>query len=256
MEEEIKKRGDIPRVDFICVGGNKCATTWLSELLRGHPEVNVSENKEPFFFDKNFNKGFKWYADNWSDGNKKGLKGEFSTSYLYTGAIKKIAKYYPNVKIIIMLRNPKERAISHLKHSAREADCYDYESLIEKDPSIIGNSLYSKNIKRIFDNYKKKQIHIIFYDDVCTKPEEVYSEVCKYLDISPGYTPTALNRIVGANYKPRFRSIDKIKQRAYYLLKEYQLGWIINLSTKWGIGKLYKPGSEGFKPVSCRTMHL
>ena len=53
-------------LDFVCIGGTKCGTTWLSQMLTANPEINVSVNKEPCYFSGNYHKGAKWYAKNWA----------------------------------------------------------------------------------------------------------------------------------------------------------------------------------------------
>ena len=95
-------------VDFIGVGAEKAGTTWLTRMLNAHPEINLSEPKEIFFFNKNnyydqihkinpnYQKGLEWYAKRFLHCEVGKIKGEFSTSYLWDeSAAKRIYKEFP-----------------------------------------------------------------------------------------------------------------------------------------------------------------
>lgn len=106
-------------IDFICIGANKSGTTWLYEMVRQHPEICVSKVKEPHFYSHNYDKGYEWYFNLWkTEINQK--TGEFSTTYFNSVlALDRIVKDNPDVKIVLLLRDPLSRAYSHLKHLLR-----------------------------------------------------------------------------------------------------------------------------------------
>src|SRR5690554_4713037 len=92
---------------FIGVGAMKCATTWLSECLRYHPEVFVSDIKELHFFSTNYDKGSEWYLNNFKNAKSKKAIGEFSVSYMDSPLYaERMADLLGSVKIIISVRNP------------------------------------------------------------------------------------------------------------------------------------------------------
>ena len=68
-------------LDFACIGATKAGTTWLSHVLRQHPELNVSINKGPCYFSNHYELGLEWNARNSID--REGLKGAFSNHYLF-----------------------------------------------------------------------------------------------------------------------------------------------------------------------------
>ena len=126
--------------DFIIPGAAKSGTTTLYRVLAGHPELYFPENrKEPFYFsfggeapvyeDRAFVNHLIWntreYLDLYRGAGDDQLAGDASTSYLYTHkeAIRNMRALYGNqlreVKIIILLRNPVQRAYSHYTYLVR-----------------------------------------------------------------------------------------------------------------------------------------
>ena len=114
------------KVDFFIVGAPKAGTTSLYHYLNEHPEISMSSQKEPDYFSdadiqnegmyygKNRIDTIKKYHSLFDDNSESKLKGEASVSYLfYKNVPQKIKAYNPDSKIIIMLRNPIERAFSH-----------------------------------------------------------------------------------------------------------------------------------------------
>ena len=129
--------------DFLIIGAQKAATTWLWDILDSHPDTDLPHTKEIHFFGgvENYNKGKEWYYNHFKDLDKTKLTGEASTSYLYDympywnnssnlievdrslPAIPQlITKEMPSAKIIVMLRDPVSRAISAYKHNMRKAN--------------------------------------------------------------------------------------------------------------------------------------
>src|SRR5687767_9665111 len=105
--------------NFVGVGAQKCATTWLSVCLRRHPEVFMSVPKEIRFFDadENWAKGVDWYLDHFNNSQNYKARGEFSPSYLsHPVSAERIKSVLGTVKILVSLRNPATRFISHYKH--------------------------------------------------------------------------------------------------------------------------------------------
>lgn len=98
--------------DFIIIGAQKSGTTSLFNYLRQHPGTALPEQKEIHFFDKQYQKGAEWYFNHFPDLNK--ITGEATPYYLYHPyAAKRIANICPKAKLIVLLRNPIDRAYSH-----------------------------------------------------------------------------------------------------------------------------------------------
>src|SRR5687767_11173390 len=103
---------------FVGIGGMKCATTWLSECLRYHPEIFMSTPKEIHFFgsESNWDKGVDWYLEHFRGSEGYKAVGEFSPSYLPRPiTAEQIRNTLGPVKILTTLRSPITRFISHYK---------------------------------------------------------------------------------------------------------------------------------------------
>jgi hypothetical protein len=106
------------QADFIITGVMKGGTTILYDFITSHPDVNKAIKKEIHYFSLNYDRGDKWYSEHFIDNTN--LNGEASPTYFDLATSKTIPtminRHNPNVKIIVILRDPVERAISHYNH--------------------------------------------------------------------------------------------------------------------------------------------
>lgn len=102
----------------VCVGAQKAATTTLFKMMQKHPEVCTTIEKETGFFyqDVQFSKGCEWFFDSCfpADRENKECFFEADPNYLYfERCIDRIFSCDPAAQIIVMLRDPVDRAFSH-----------------------------------------------------------------------------------------------------------------------------------------------
>jgi hypothetical protein len=229
------------QVDFFCVGGNKCGTTWLSEMARQHPDLNVSSNKEPQFFDNNWDKGWDWYARNWTE--KTGAKGEFSTSYLQKqDAIERIAEHFPDAKIIAVLRQPLDRAISHFRQILRMNDRGgdDHATFLEKWPTVVRCSTYASKIGLYGEKFPPHQVKILLYDQIKNQPRETLQQVFRFLGVDPEFSPPGLDQVIGKGFAPRSRAAEKLRVQAYRMLQRMELYNVIVFFKRIGLAEWFR----------------
>ena len=119
--------------NFMCLGAAKSGTTTLFDVLRQHPDVYIPAFKEPHFFDipENYNNGIEWYEKNYFSKADKRIIADFTPSYFFEKETpKRIFKGIGSeIKFVVLLRNPVDRAYSHYLHSVRD----DYENLSFKE---------------------------------------------------------------------------------------------------------------------------
>jgi len=204
--------------DFIIIGANKAATTSLSYYLSCHPEVYMSRVKEPMFFTTHpsdsateiheadlekpfFTSTLPEYSSMFDDapGTAKSF-GEASTAYLANPhiAARAIKKIVPNVKLIAVLREPVQRAISAYKmYCGNGFEDRSFSEIVDgarnqltingaqggKD--YIRNGLYSQLLEPFTKLFPPSQLLILKYDDLESKGTEFMASVCKYLELSP-----------------------------------------------------------------------
>ena len=195
------------KVDFFIVGAPKAGTTSLYHYLSEHPQVEMSSQKEPdYFSDKAIHEQGMYYAKNRVDTLDKYeslfvqkesvVYGEASVSYLfYENVAEDIKKYNPNAKIIIMLRDPIERAFSHYLMDYRLGLISDsFENVLAKISKhknahlfyqqYIEVSKYAKQIQRYLVFFEKDNILFIDYEDFKINVSKTVDQVYNFLNIS------------------------------------------------------------------------
>ena len=111
--------------NYLFIGAAKSATTTFFDILKKHEDIFVPKFKEPHFFniDENYLKGLDWYKKTYfKDINNESIIIDFTPTYLYYKlcAERIFDSLGPNVKFVIILRNPVDRAYSHYNHSKRD----------------------------------------------------------------------------------------------------------------------------------------
>ncbi|HIG32124.1 MAG TPA: sulfotransferase [Flavobacteriales bacterium] len=196
------------KVDFFIVGAPKAGTTSLYHYLNEHPQIEMSLQKEPdYFSDAAIQKQGIYYGKNRIDTEEKYntlfntqkkdvIFGEGSVSYLfYPNVAQDIKAYNPIAKIIIMLRNPIDRAFSHYLMDYRLGLVSDsFEDIINKKSKHKNAHLfyqqyikvgeYATQLKRYFDVFDKENILLIDYEDFKSDVVGTVDLVYSFLNVS------------------------------------------------------------------------
>lgn len=112
MDSKSNRVGRWP--DFLIIGVQKGGTSSLFSWLGWHPSVRLPVDKEIHYFDYNYSRGAEWYRDQFPAADLPVLSGEASPYYIFHPlAADRIARDCPEVKLIVLLRDPVARAYSH-----------------------------------------------------------------------------------------------------------------------------------------------
>ena len=197
------------RPTFFMIGAPKCGTTALYSWLNAHPQICMSQPKEPQFFAEDIF-GHQRNITNLEDylrcfENKTVVKqaGEASTCYLASrSAPEQIKTFSPNAKIVVMLRNPievmyslhSERVFSHMETISDFASAVD--STAERTwsagrfrgqpvirPSYREMVRFSDQIRRYMDLFGSSYIHVILFEDMLSSPVEAYKGTLDFLGL-------------------------------------------------------------------------
>lgn len=207
--------------NFIIVGVQRGGTTSLYEYLIQHPYVAPAFKKEIHFFDNNFRKGVFWYRAHFpfllckysfNQRRKIDLVTGEATPYYFSHphAPYRIFKVVPRVKIIILLRNPVDRAYSQYHHERKiGVETLSFEEAIEKEKqrlqgeaekmledenyysfnhqhySYLSRGIYVDQIKVWMNLFSREQILILKSEDLYNDPPTIYNKVIKFLNLSP-----------------------------------------------------------------------
>jgi len=195
--------------DFLVVGSARAGTTSLQRYLRQHPGLFLPKLKEPCFFsfaeDKATYKHGKFafavrdpkkYLDLFETAEKEQVRGEISTPYLYLyeKTIANIRKYHPHadqLKILILLRNPADRAFSQYMWRVRDGrEPLSFEEAIAAEQKrkqegysfdyfYTDRGFYFSQVKAYLDAFQN--VKIVLLDDLKERPMEMLSEICEFL---------------------------------------------------------------------------
>jgi hypothetical protein len=232
--------------NFICIGAPKCGTTTSYDILKQHPDVSLLSFKKPHFFDidKNYKEGYNWYLKEYfTDVDDNKAIGEFTPSYFIIPKVsnrifKNLGK---NLKFILILRNPVDRAYSQYLHAKRDLlDELSFEDAISEEKnrlikanlnnddisyikySYINGGLYYEQIKRYLKIFPKNNIKLlIFENDIVNNIDDTIIEIEKFLNIEEN----KLNTIIKSNpaSQPRFKYINKFLYEKNMLKKIMKL---------------------------------
>lgn len=192
------------KVNFFIVGAPKCATTSLHRYLDKHPDIFMSIPKETNFFsseeilsqklfyDEKIIKTKSEYEEVFAGAYSGQLLGEASVSYLfYSEAARKIRAHNPDAKIIIMIRDPVERAFSHFLMDQRLGYCnHSLESILENRDGLslyyqqyVLVGLYHDQIKRYIDLFGSENVFVALDEDLAVDGENLLSSLCDFLGL-------------------------------------------------------------------------
>lgn len=194
--------------NFFFVGAPKCGTTSIAYYLAKHPNIFITNPKEPHFFEEEIPRGIKSlkvYESFFSTVKSiHKVVGEASTGYLYSkNAIKKIISYSPKAKFLVALRNPYEMAISLHGHALRgryenEINFSTAWKLQEKrkmgldiPKSCISNllllyearSALGDQLERLYNTVENDKVFLVFYDDLKANPGLMYEHILEFLEL-------------------------------------------------------------------------
>lgn len=229
------------KLDFIGIGVQKAATSWIFQCLLEHPEIKVGKEKEVNFFNFKYQFGYHWYHKIFQFGDWK--TGEFSTLYFWDKNVpERIYNYRSDIKLILCLRNPVERAYSQHQHEVRRGrvtdDLLDFDIAIKSNPSYIDQGFYANHLKNYFAYFKNEQIFICFHEDITSNPEQVLKELYKFLEVDEAFKPISITKKINVARTYRSRKIDK----GYRLIKKF-IHKYINENT---VEKIKKLGIHNF----------
>jgi hypothetical protein len=204
--------------DFLLLGAPKCGTSALHAALARHPELFLSEPKEPKFFltdgpppSAGGGPGDvpTWGEHVWRREEYEALfaaapagarRGESTTFYLYDrGAHRRIGELLPDARLVAVLRDPVERAHSnwaHLRGAGLEPES-DFLTALEREDDRIAAGWahfwhyaalgrYGGQLEDLFTLFPREQVLLVRYRDLRDDPGSTVDRVCRFLGVTAG----------------------------------------------------------------------
>jgi Sulfotransferase domain len=208
------KRPATAKLDFIIAGAQKAGTTALSDFLETHPKIKMPHQDElhrtvqpaRHFFDDE-----ERFAQKQIDyaplhrgcvrSQDSILLGSCTPIYMYwRSAPERIWNYNNKIKLLMLLRNPSERAFSHWNmQRERGLDDLDFLAAVQEERnrareaspfqlrkfSYVDRGFYAEQIERVFKYFPREQVHVIKFEDFRRDARKTLDLVCRFLGVEP-----------------------------------------------------------------------
>jgi hypothetical protein len=253
--------------NFLIVGPPKCASTSIHFYFSQHPEIFMSPIKETNFFNNDYERGISFYEHYFNKAGTAKAIGEATPSYCFLPfACDRIKKNYPDIKLILCIRNPIERAFSHWmmfwtrgveKACFREATEINLKQLSyidfageegarlwknrgkniskgEKWPRIyLQAGMYSDIIKRLQLQFGENDLHYYFMDDLKNDFDNTLKKMFAFLGVNESF------KVFSMQEKNVYqdRKLNRIANKVLGVKNARMIGKIISPSVKAMLAK-------------------
>ena len=192
------------RVNFLVCGAQKSGTSALDEQLRRHPGICMADQKEVHFFDdeeafSNEQPDYSLYHRSFPPEQADRLIGESTPIYMYwIHAARRMWSYNPDLKLIVLLRNPIWRAFSHWNmERSRGADAASFWHAIRYEEvrcrealpyqhriySYVDRGYYSEQLRRLWAFLPREQVLVLRTETLSDDPEDTMGRVFEFLGL-------------------------------------------------------------------------
>ncbi len=192
--------------NFIVIGSQKAGTTSLYRVLSRHPEIFMPEKKELNFFFRQgeYEKGISYYEEYFEAAPARAKTlGEASPGYIcHPEAAARIAFHMPNVKLILTVRNPVDRAYSqywsdrrHLSQSLSFEEAVEHHLETSYEPGRVGyfsRGVYAPYIREYLEHFDRSQLLILSFDELRNRPTDFYHRCFEFLGVDPAFDDPAI----------------------------------------------------------------
>ena len=226
--------------DFVIAGAPRSGTTWLTTALDRHPDIWMAWPLQPepkfFLVDELYACGIAEYSRRWFADAPEGVRaGEKSTNYLESPvAAERMAAHLPDVRLVFVLRDPVERAISNYRWSVsngmEDADLAtaialedEREKTLEprlryaRPHAYVSRGRYADLLRPWLDQFPREQVAVVRFEDLVSDPAVTVAALHEHLGVQP--RADLAGQLDGVNASSVARDVDEVtvaRLRAYY----------------------------------------
>lgn len=238
----------VERLDFILAGAQKSGTTALHYFLTRHPAITMGDQQEMHFFDDEEifvgRVDYELLHKHFAPVHPLTIAGECTPIYIYwKPAMERIWKYNPKIKLLIILRNPVDRAFAHWNMQRfKGRDPLDFLEAVKEEKnrakeaaplqsrrfSYVDRGFYTGQLERVFKFFPREQVKIIKFEGFRDKGSEALNSIFRFL----GVRQLLLRRNKDRNVVPYERGMTFEERKQLYgifaedIVKlEQLLGW-------------------------------
>ena len=219
IKRRLGLRSPRPLPHFLVLGTQKGGTTSLHQLLAAHPQVYLPACKEVHYFSLHDHETLHWYAKHFADAQAGQLRGDITPYYLFhPRAPQRIHAVLPQAKLIVLVRDPVERALSQFFHARRHGfEPLELEAALEAETkrlagaderlrapgsrdyshqkhSYISRSRYEQQLKRYTGLFAAKQLLVLRSEDLFHNTDMCWERIQAFLGLRSLPLPAPLGR--------------------------------------------------------------
>ena len=219
LKRRLGLRAMRPLPHFLGLGTQKGGTTSLHRLLAQHPQVFLPSCKEVHYFSLHDQEPLGWYAEHYATAGAGQLRGDITPYYLFhPRAPQRIRAVVPRARLIVLLRNPVERALSQFFHARRHGfEPLELEAALAAEPerlagaearlaapgssdyshqkhSYVSRSRYELQLAHYEALFPTRQLLVLRSEDLFDDTEACWARIQAFLGLSPVPLPAPLER--------------------------------------------------------------
>jgi Sulfotransferase domain len=186
--------------NLVVIGGLKCGTTSLHHYLNLHPEIQMSRPKELNFFvaELNWPLGVEWYESHFRAG--AAVRGESSPHYTnlprFAGVAERMSSLIPGARLIFMVRDPLDRALSHYLHNV--AGGYEHRpldvALADPDSAYVYRGMYAMQLEPYLERFPVERVELVTQEELSSEREATMRRVFSFLAVDAGFSSPQFSR--------------------------------------------------------------
>jgi hypothetical protein len=174
--------------NFLHIGPSKSGSTWLHEVLIGHPEVYLTQAKDLYFFNRYYDRGPGWYREQFRSAQREHkIIGEVCPDYLSCAeAPERIhACLGPDVRLMVTLREPISRAFSSYLYLAKHGEAAaTFRDTTKTSPELLEEGRYATHLRSYLRYHGRESLYIGLFDDLQADPQAFLDGVTDWLGIA------------------------------------------------------------------------
>lgn len=190
------------RPNLFIIGAAKSGTTSLHGYLKRHPQIFMSEPKEPSYFTPAvgyYPSSLDWYLGLFKDAGDAEVVGESSTHYTMLpklpGVPERIAEFCDSPRFIYLMRDPIDRIISQYWHGVRqELQHRSMLAAIRREPEFTAFSDYAMQLEPYLAAFGRDRVLVLTFEELVSEPKRILRETFAWLGVDPSLAPPALER--------------------------------------------------------------
>lgn len=227
-------------IDFIGIGTTKAGTSTINRWLKEHPEIQTYPFKETNYFSQSHGntdylyrredfEGYKQLWEQFEEVDFSKITGEISTYHIHDPkkTSDKIKSWFPNAKLILMIRDPVERAFSYYrfeKYKVKKRKIKDFPWAINNIDEVLNHSYIADKLNIYLEDFPREQIKVIFFEDIVNNPENTAKDLFEFLGVNDtNFKPDTLYSTINKTHEFKLKPLVDFQAnlfKKYYILKQ------------------------------------